>query len=133
MCDLLPNARRAVKLGVRVESPYIEDMKRLLALVLILPALAHAQDNHKDFSELYPPMKGVEYYCTDSTGQRVDLGNIICITASCTTWMARCEMSANNNLALWRKLQDGCPGATLLDRVKRLQPAAQTGAIHPKV
>lgn len=108
-------------------------MKRLIALALIVPALAYAQDNHKEFSELYPPMKGVEYYCTDSTGQRVDLGNIICITASCTTWMARCEMSANNNLARWRKLQDGCPGATLLDRLQRLQPAVDAGAVHPKV
>ncbi|MCG6902340.1 MAG: hypothetical protein LJE68_06615, partial [Rhodobacter sp.] len=46
---------------------------------------------------------------------RVEVGGVICVTASCTTWMARCEMAATNRMALWRKMQDGCPGAALGD------------------
>lgn len=71
-------------------------------------------------SELYPPLPGIEYYCTDSQGQRVELGAVICVSASCTTWMAKCEMTASNRMAMWRKVQDGCPMSTLerLDRLK---------------
>lgn len=74
-------------------------------------------------AELYPPLPGVEYYCTDSVGDRVEVGQVICITASCQTWMARCEMTASNRMAIWRKLQDGCPGVSVQGRLQRLKPA----------
>ena len=81
----------------------------------------------KSFAELYPPLPGVEYFCTDAEGQRIDVGGVICITASCQTWMARCEMTSSNRMAIWRKTQDGCPGASLdaglLNRLEALQPA----------
>jgi len=101
-------------------------MKRLILCALILPGWAFAQQaGHQapmTTAELYPQMPGVEYYCTNSDGFRVELGNVICITASCVTWMARCEMSANNNLAMWRKVQDGCPAVSVIDRIRRLDP-----------
>lgn len=106
-------------------------MKWLLISALLLPGWAIAQDvvpapdkpTPKTMAELYPPLPGVEYYCTNSDGQRVDLGGVICITASCITWMARCEMVSAGNMAIWRKTQDGCPGATLFDRLQGLKPA----------
>ncbi|MEL7114796.1 MAG: hypothetical protein AAGP08_04255 [Pseudomonadota bacterium] len=102
---------------------------------IIFPALigiafgpmAHAQeaDAPKSFAELYPPLPGVEYYCTDSDGGRADIGSVICVTASCQTWMARCEMAASNRMAMWRKVQDGCPAVdaapSVLDRLEALQ------------
>lgn len=91
-------------------------MRWLVALFLLAPP-ALAQEAQP---RLYPPLPGVEYYCTGGTGERHELGEVICITASCQTWMARCEMSQNT--PMWRKLQDGCPGVGLW---QRLRAAAQ--------
>ena len=103
-------------------------MRWFIATFLLFPAWALAQDGTpakpKSFAELYPPLPGVEYFCTNAEGNRVDLGGVICVTASCNTWMARCEMAASNRMAMWRKTQDGCPGASVLDRFKALKPAA---------
>lgn len=98
---------------------------------MLIPACAFAQESvpvkPKSFAELYPPLPGVEYFCTDSTGGRVEVGGVICITASCQSWMARCEMTSSNRMAIWRKTMDGCPGATLqgsvLHRLQALKPA----------
>ena len=96
-------------------------MKRMVLLLSLLAGPAMAEETgRKSFSELYPQMPGVEYYCRDATGTRHEIGQTICITASCLTWFARCDMAANNNLAMWRKLQDGCPTASLIDRLKSL-------------
>ena len=99
-------------------------MKRLILAFLLVPVWAFAQDTSspapKSFAELYPPLPGVEYYCTNADGSRVELGSVICVTASCQTWMAKCEMAASNRMAMWRKTQDGCPGASLLDRLNGL-------------
>ena len=105
-------------------------MKRLIITLLLIPAWAMAQDaipaKPKSFAELYPPLPGVEYFCTDATGKRMEIGAVICVTASCQTWMARCEMASTNRSTMWRKLQDGCPGASLdgsiLGRLKGLKP-----------
>ena len=100
-------------------------MKRLMLILLLLPGWAFAQDapvKPKSMAELYPPLPGVEYYCTDTEGRRVDLGGVICITASCQTWMARCEMAASNRMAMWRKTQEGCPGVSLRDRLQNIDP-----------
>lgn len=112
-------------------------MKWLVTSVFLFPACALAQDAAptapKSFADLYPPLPGVEYFCTDSEGARVEIGQVICITASCITWMARCEMTSSNRMAIWRKMQDGCPGVLLdgaalsggsvLGRIEALQPA----------
>ncbi|SFP47394.1 hypothetical protein [Tranquillimonas alkanivorans] len=89
------------------------------ALALLLLALPAAAADRKDAAErpAAPPLPKIELYCTDGQGERRELGEVICITASCQTWLARCEMSQNN--VMWRKIQDGCPGAGLLDRLRR--------------
>ena len=89
----------------------------VILLTLCQPAFAQ-ETGPKSFAELYPPLPGVEYFCTDANGRRFELGQTICVTASCQTWMAKCDMSQNNTT--WRKLSDGCPTSSLLDRIKSL-------------
>ena len=91
---------------------------RILAFAFLCLATAGHADERKTFSELYPPMPGVDYFCTDAHGARYELGQTICITASCQTWMATCTMSLNN--PNWRKISEGCPVAGLLDRLRAL-------------
>ena len=87
-------------------------MRLILALLILGAAPARADtDGVRPFSELYPPMPGVEYFCEDANGQRYEMGALLCIRASCQTWMARCDMSLNN--PTWRKVQDGCPAVGL--------------------
>ena len=98
-------------------------MKGPIASLMLSPSLAMADAGTpapKTMAELYPPLPGVEYYCTDSNGDRAELGTVICVTASCQTWMARCEMTATNRMTKWSKVQDGCPAVSLIDRVKTL-------------
>lgn len=90
-------------------------MRKLILILAVLaqPALCQDQKDkgHKSFDELYPPMPGVEYYCMDAHGKRHELGDTICVSAQCTTWIARCETVLNN--PTWRKLSDGCPAVAL--------------------
>ncbi len=97
-------------------------MKRILAALLLLPgaALAQAVPDPAGRPGDFAPMDGVEYFCTDADGARHELGEVICITAGCDTWLARCDMSLNN--PTWRRVQDGCPGVSLYRRLQLLQP-----------
>ena len=107
---LLPISPGKVKADKSLQTCYDGQMKWLTIILLALPQLAMAQDTGTTMVELYPPMPGVEYYCTDATGARREIGDVICITASCQVWVARCEVSLNN--PTWRKLSDGCPGVS---------------------
>jgi hypothetical protein len=56
------------------------------------------------------PKKGFKYpecFCTDSSGQRVDLGKTTCLKIGSQQVLARCDMSLNN--PTWRRIQEGCP------------------------
>jgi hypothetical protein len=86
-------------------------------LMLTSPAFAEGT-GQKSFAELYPPLPGVEYFCTDADGVRYELGQITCVSASCQTWTARCDMSQNNTT--WRKISEGCPSVSLLTRLKSM-------------
>ena len=59
-----------------------------------------------------PPAKeGFSYpdcYCTDSLGQRVELGQMACLIIGTRRVLARCGMSVNN--PTWREQSEGCPG-----------------------
>lgn len=90
----------------------------LLGLVLAGPALADGTYNGKT----------VDCYCTDSTGGRVELGELICLFVDGKSFMARCEMSLNN--PMWRKVSDGCLSSSLR---QRLQPAVDTRAVHAQI
>ena len=59
-----------------------------------------------------PPAKeGFSYpecYCTDTRGQRVELGQTACLIIGSRRVLARCGMSLNN--PAWREQSEGCPG-----------------------
>ncbi len=117
MAHLLPNGAGRVKASRTPKKAYTDLMKIVAIIALLLvPTLGAAQDVAPRNPDQWRPLAGVEYYCTDSTGGRVELGQVICISASCTTWLARCEMSLNN--PMWRKIQDGCPAARVIDRLR---------------
>ncbi|MEM9715171.1 MAG: hypothetical protein AAF826_01505 [Pseudomonadota bacterium] len=49
---------------------------------------------------------GLECYCTDGTGARVELGELRCLRVDGRNYTARCEMSLNN--PMWREVQNEC-------------------------
>ncbi len=59
-----------------------------------------------------PPAKeGFSYpdcYCTDSLGQRVEMGQTACLIIGSRRVLALCDMSVNN--PAWREQSEGCPG-----------------------
>lgn len=56
------------------------------------------------------PKKGFRYpdcFCTDSKGQRVEMGMTSCLQIGSQKFLARCAMSLNN--PTWRRIDDKCP------------------------
>jgi hypothetical protein len=87
----------------------------LTALAMTAPSVAVAGDFDILFAQgpAYnpPPAKeGYSYpdcYCTDSDGQRVEMGQRACLRIGTRLVLARCEMSLNN--PAWRPESEGCP------------------------
>ena len=90
-----------------------------LALLTALPAAADV---------VGPGGKMIDCYCTDQTGGRIELGELICLRVDGQTFMAQCQMSLN--VPMWRKIQDGCLSVRNLERG---QPAVDPGPVHPKI
>ena len=65
----------------------------LLALGLVT-AGSHAQ------------AKTIDCYCTDKSGERIELGEMLCMFVDGKSFMAQCQMSLN--VPMWRRLNDGC-------------------------
>ncbi len=74
-------------------------MKRLiLALTLVAtPGMADV---------VGPGGKVQDCYCTDKSGIRVELGEMICLQVDGRMFMAQCQMSLN--VPMWREVQEGC-------------------------
>ncbi len=56
------------------------------------------------------PKDGHRYpdcFCTDSDGQRIELGRTTCLRIGSQLVLAKCGMSLNN--PTWRHIQKGCP------------------------
>jgi hypothetical protein len=97
-------------------------MWRFLVIAMLLPASALAGETGNSVTtKNQTKYFTADAHCRDARGQRHELGEVICITASCLTWMAKCELALNN--AIWRKTQEGCPSASLYDRFLGLKPA----------
>jgi len=96
-------------------------MKRFLTAVLLLapPALADVTT---------PSGAVVDCYCTDSSGARVELEEVICLYVDGRAFMARCEMSLNN--PMWRPTGDACVSSSLIERLK---PLLDARPVHPKI
>lgn len=95
-------------------------MKKFLILALIVagPALADVQKSGKT----------VECYCTDRNGDRVELGQMICLHVDGKSFMAQCQMSLNN--PMWRKISDGCLSSSLRQMP---QPVVDSGGVDAKI
>ena len=50
--------------------------------------------------------KTVDCYCTDSTGGRVEMGQMACLNVGGRAFMARCDMSLN--VPIWRDTGEDC-------------------------
>ena len=108
-------------------------MKQLFALILMTglisgPAMADGYYNGK----------AVDCYCTDKTGARVELGEMICLHVDGRSFMAQCQMSLNN--PMWREVSEGCLSSSLprsgLPRSllpQSRQPTVQTGGVDAKI
>ena len=75
--------------------------------------------------------KAVECYCTDRNGQRVELGQTICLDVNGRRFAAQCQMSLN--VPMWRDIGEACPGLA-----QRLDPdlgqnLLQTLGVHTHI
>ena len=90
-------------------------MKAPIALALALSgSLAMAEGVHvPPANPNYappPPKEGFSYpdcYCTDSDGERVEMGETACLEIGSRRVLARCGWSVNN--PAWRPEGEGCP------------------------
>lgn len=99
-------------------------MKKLAMMLAILATPMHAD-------VVGPGGKVIDCFCTDQTGERVELGQSICLNVNGRRFTARCEMSLNS--PMWREQREGCVSSSLLQRLYNAQPAAHTGAVYSKI
>lgn len=102
---------------------YYGFMRKLASLMIALAALpvtAAAQQG------VHPRPKAPDCYCTDRTGQRVELGQEICLIVDGRAFMASCQMSLNN--PIWRDTGRNCLSSDLRPtrELPRLQSLAPT-------
>lgn len=109
-------------------------MWRLVSIALLIPTVSLGGDLvTPSIDNPYPTLPGVEYYCLGAGGQRYELGEVVCLaTNSCAQpWFAKCDLT--NHTPMWRKTMDGCPGASLIDRLKSLDPGLYSPSIYAKI
>lgn len=94
-----------------------------LILSLCLAPLAHPA-----LSDATIGGKTVDCYCTDTQGDRVELGQTICLTVNGRMFMAQCQMSLN--VPMWREVAQGCLSSSLR---QSLQPPLDTGLVDPQI
>ncbi len=69
------------------------------------------------------PDRVIDCYCTDKTGVRFELGDLVCLSVDSRNFLARCEMA--QNVTTWREIDGGCftsslPDTGLIARLQRL-------------
>jgi hypothetical protein len=108
-------------------------MKHIAVILFLAPQLIPLAANA---DVLTPQGRTIDCYCTDKGGDRIELGETICLQVDGRMFMAQCQMSLN--VPMWREVQEGCLsskarlpfspfGASLSD------DAVQTFAIHPQI
>ncbi|MFB9148188.1 hypothetical protein [Roseovarius ramblicola] len=94
-------------------------MRYLLPLILAAtPALSDATIGGQT----------VECYCTDTSGARVEMGEMTCLRVDGRMFMARCAMSLN--VPIWRKVSDGCLSSSL---GQTPEPAVDATGVHTHI
>ncbi|MBO9435294.1 hypothetical protein J7394_13840 [Ruegeria sp. R13_0] len=58
-----------------------------------------------------PDGKVRDCYCTDKSGSRIELGQMICLQVDGRIFTAQCQMSLN--VPMWREVQEGCLSSDL--------------------
>lgn len=76
------------------------DPMRCLTLAFCLAALPASADL------TYPGGRAIECYCTDSAGERVELGEETCLRVGRRSFMGLCAMSLN--VPIWRDTGRDC-------------------------
>ena len=99
-------------------------MKRIAALVCVLALPAHADAT-------YPSGKAVDCYCTNSSGDRIELGETICLQVGGRDFLAQCQMSLN--VPMWRDLRTGCVTSSGLSGVDAPQHPLQSRAVDAHI
>ncbi|MGB3406236.1 MAG: hypothetical protein WBA67_01955 [Jannaschia sp.] len=74
-------------------------MKRLVLAAILMGVPAAAQMT-------YPDGRPVDCYCTDTLGDRVEMGQQACLSVGGRVFMARCAMSLN--VPIWRDTGETC-------------------------
>ena len=101
-------------------------MKLVIALLPLLVATA-AQADVKG-----PGGKTIDCYCTDTQGDRVDLGETICLFVDGRAFLAQCQMSLN--VPMWREVSQGCLSSSLSKtKTHVLKPPVETLGIDAPV
>ena len=70
--------------------------------------------------------KVIDCYCTDTTGNKVDIGEMTCLHVDGRMFMAQCDMSLN--VPIWREISEGCLSSSLSGG-QSTAPDIQTGSI----
>lgn len=97
-----------------------------LAVALLLTSLpAAAEGLYPGLT--YPDGRPIECYCTDRTGDRVDLGQRICLRVGGRAYVALCDMSLN--VPTWRDTGEGC----LSSRLQSVPPAPDAGGVDAHI
>lgn len=92
-----------------------------LGMVAVLDTSAFAESK----------VKWPDCYCTDKTGSRVELGQVICMNVGGRSFMARCEMSLNN--PMWRETGESCLSSRNKNLPQSLDPHFDSGTVNTKV
>ncbi len=96
-----------------MERPIKTFLASVLGATFVLCTTAYAQTKFLKRPKAAKP----ECFCTDSAGDRKDLGDVICITIGERSFQAKCVMAQNN--PFWRDLGQGCLSS-------QMTPALQT-------
>ncbi|MEM9678340.1 MAG: hypothetical protein AAF035_12975 [Pseudomonadota bacterium] len=75
------------------------------------PTFAHADGATWQQARSTAKTKWPECFCTDRSGTRRELGDIICLTVGDRSYEAKCVMVQNS--PFWRDLERGCMSSSL--------------------
>nr|WP_283425235.1 hypothetical protein [Shimia sagamensis] len=73
----------------------------------------------------------VDCYCTDKQGQRIEVGETICLQVDGRMFMAQCQMSLN--VPMWREVSPGCLSSSLNAPLQSVDPTIDAGAVYTKI
>ncbi|WP_254447988.1 hypothetical protein [Ruegeria arenilitoris] len=74
-----------------------------------------------------PGGKVQDCYCTDKSGSRIELGELICLQVDGRMFTAQCQMSLN--VPMWREVQEGC----LSSGLQQSQPPVDPSLVNSKI